>query len=864
MAVGIHCLGVLPKHDGLSLSENCCGRDWFLALAAKCLWGYESSLPPIFMSKTGYCSQGTTLSVCRAPPSLVWAEGQICSNFGREFSPRGKVTEATYRRGTHAALVQIPMNWMNDFYESSVAIPLSVIVLAVISLLSWRKRGRQLILVLTLFLYTRYLVWRGLYTLNTGDWPSLLVSWTVYSAEVYAFIQVLLFAFHAWSPLERRPIRLTSYPTVDIFVTVVDEPLEILRRTLIGCVSQSYPKDRYRVHVLDDGKRNQVQSLAMSLNCGYIRRVNRLHAKAGNLNHALQLTSGEIIAIFDVDHVPTADFLRDTVGLFQDQQVAFVQTPHHFYNPDIFQKNLQIEGVLKNEQALFYRVLQSGRDRHNSAFFAGSCGLFRRRVLEEIGGFCTETVTEDIHTSMVIHAKGYRSCYLNKVLAAGLMPETFNTAIKQRIRWATGHVQILFQANPFTMKGLSLAQRLGYFASIFYFLHGIPRIICLVAPLFALLLGMTPVTADVPSIVNFFGSYYVATLVMLRTVSRGTCNAFWSDIYEAADCAALSWAALTTALRPRKRRPFVITPKGIGQEKRGFSRFSFSIPHLLIMGSLIVGLVTGIRLWMEGDRPPGLEVSLFWGAINLILVSVAILVAAELPEWRCLFRIKRRLPCELVSGDKRFDGTVLDMSEVGALVRMSNEIFGDHDRVLLSIDRTRGERLTVGARICRQERLSSDEVEIGLKFFDLHNKHVEALISAAFSDPSSWNQPEVEPGIFRSLWSVFRVFRMVFAKSRTSHRRYLRLPYRQGCRLVFQNRILTGTLGKISKSGLSINIPGTVELVGEQGTLYVDAFVLKIRRTWVMQCDDVVMAGFTIERVEKGADQWRDLTAHAA
>jgi cellulose synthase (UDP-forming) len=116
----------------------------------------------------------------------------------------------------------MPMNWINDFYNSSVAIPLSVIVLAVISLLSWRKQGRQIILVLTLFLYTRYLVWRGLYTLNTADWPSLLVSWTVYTAEVYAFIQVLLFAYHAWSPLVRKPVCLTGYPIVDIFVTGAD------------------------------------------------------------------------------------------------------------------------------------------------------------------------------------------------------------------------------------------------------------------------------------------------------------------------------------------------------------------------------------------------------------------------------------------------------------------------------------------------------------------------------------------------------------------------------------------------------------------------------------------------------------------
>lgn len=130
------------------------------------------------------------------------------------------------------------MTWLDDFYNSSVAIPLSLVALAVISLLSWRKRGHQIILALTLFLYARYLLWRGLYTLNTSDWASLLMSWTVYTAEAYAFVQILLLAYHAWSPLERQPVPLNRYPIVDIFVTVVDEPLSILRRTLIGCINQ--------------------------------------------------------------------------------------------------------------------------------------------------------------------------------------------------------------------------------------------------------------------------------------------------------------------------------------------------------------------------------------------------------------------------------------------------------------------------------------------------------------------------------------------------------------------------------------------------------------------------------------------------
>ena len=155
-------------------------------------------------------------------------------------------------------------------------------------------------------------------------------------------------------------------------------------------------------------------------------------------------------------------------------------------------------------------------------------------------------------------------------------------------------------------------------------------------------------------------------------------------------------------------------------------------------------------------------------------------------------------------------------------------------------------------------------MEIGLNFINVDDKQTEALIAMAFSDSSAWNQPEVEPGIFRSLWSVFRVYRMVLVKSRASHRRYLRSPYKQDCRLVFRDRIVGGRLARISPAGVSVNFPGTADLVGEEGTLYVDTFVLKAHRKWAIQCEGTVMAGFTIERVEKGAEQWRRITAHAA
>jgi hypothetical protein len=160
--------------------------------------------------------------------------------------------------------------------------------------------------------------------------------------------------------------------------------------------------------------------------------------------------------------------------------------------------------------------------------------------------------------------------------------------------------------------------------------------------------------------------------------------------------------------------------------------------------------------------------------------------------------------------------------------------------------------------------VSSTAVEIGLKFIDVDEKTADSLVVAAFGDARTWNQPESEPGIFKSFWLLLRVFSRVGKPERKSNRMDLRLPYREHCLLVLADRTLEGTVAEISATGLSVNIPGTVDLVGENGTLNMKSIALKVRRRWTMQCEGGVLAGFTIERVDKGADQWRERMSLAA
>lgn len=751
--------------------------------------------------------------------------------------------------------------WLDWLYSSPVALIVTLLGLSLIGVSISIGKGRQIILLITLLLYVRYMVWRGLYTLNAADFASTMISLLVYVAEGYGLFQFAFFTFQAWSPSGRRPVALRHYPTVDLLVTVVNEPVHILKRTLLGCLEQEYEKERCRVYVLDDGHRDEVKALAESLGCHYLRRPNRpADAKAGNLNYALDHSFGEFVAVFDVDHVPVSTFLRDTMGLFHDEQVAFIQTAHYFYNPDVFQKNLFLERELRNEQDLFFRVLQAGRDTHNSAFFAGSGGIFRRRCLEEIGGFQTDTITEDIHTSLLLHARGYKSCYLNRTLSAGLMPETFEGYIRQRTRWAIGCIQVLFKDNPLTKRGLTILQRIDYFGSIYYFLHGIPRCVCLIAPLFALLLHVSPLNAEPLMLVHLFGSYYAASVASVRLISRGTRNAFWSDIYEVAMCFSLSWAAIRTVAAPYKRRQFEVTPKGEQLEGRGILQSRFVLPHLVTFGLLCFGVTIGIQDWLAGSTIVGLEVSLFWGALNLFLLTVGISAASERRQGRKALRVTRHFPCELIAGSEKERGHTLDINEHGMAVMLDRPLMTLSEFVVAAIQCPSGKQISVRGRMIRQEGSNVTAVLAGLEFLDSNDPSVDTLIKEIFSHPRSWRDSSNSvSGLFRSLWAMITVLGMALRQSHLGRRRAVRVKVCKPCRLTWQGLEVLGATQDLSVVGVSALFPVRLQPSHEPALLQVGDIRIKVIPISAIYHSGKTLLRFRVDGIDHGEQQWLEL-----
>ena len=262
---------------------------------------------------------------------------------------------------------------------------------------------RKFMIVFASIICVFYLAYRAIFTFNDSTTYAFCASLFLYVGEFFGIMCLLLYFLQVWEVDEPPAEPVLEGRTVDVLVPTYNEDPQLLRATLEACIRMDYP---HKTYVLDDGRRPEVESLARELGVIYLSRPDNRHAKAGNLNNALEQTDGEFVVVLDADHVPEPQFITRLIGYFRDDRTAFVQTPHAFYNFDSFQARLDHKNRKYWEEGdLFYRVIQPGRNKWNAPIFAGSAAMFRRSALREIGYIATETITEDLHTGLRLHAR---------------------------------------------------------------------------------------------------------------------------------------------------------------------------------------------------------------------------------------------------------------------------------------------------------------------------------------------------------------------------------------------------------------------------------------------------------------------------
>jgi len=610
--------------------------------------------------------------------------------------------------------------------------------------------GRLVIVSSLLALMLRYLLWRSLVTLNLRTPTEAAVSLLLLGIEGFIMSGYALQLYLLLKVNDRRPqadaaamaVKAGRYqPWVDILIPTYNEPLTILRRTIVGCQALDYPYKR--IYVLDDTRRPALQDLAAELGCHYLARPDNHHAKAGNLNHALGHTHSELIAVFDADFVPTRNFLTRTVGLFQTADIGLVQTYQSFYNPDPVARNLGLETQLPQEVEIFSRHYQVLRDSIETALCYGSSFVVRRSALEAVGGFVTDSLSEDYYTGIQLAAAHYRVVYLNESLSAGLCADDMGGHIGQRLRWARGTLQGFFiAAGPLRAKNLTLLQRLAHLEGMSQWFHSPLRLLLLVLPLASAFLGIVPLETTLREWVYYFLPYYWLLLSTFAWLNGRSRSALISDVYAVVQCIPLTLTVVQTLIRPFGRG-FWVTPKGTRGDRYRF-QWSLGWPLLVLFGA---SLVAAVLNWHH-LQARGLILAWVWNLYNLVILALAIYSLIERPrpdpyDW---LRVQQTVELHLAwDQSAAVWGTTTHLSEGGAVVQLHQALPSSAVNVEVTL-----RLLEVGINlvgtivdITPQPSASTPPTTlITIQFAPLSLDTYRQLIRFLFCEPNRWQWPQ--------------------------------------------------------------------------------------------------------------------------
>lgn len=545
-------------------------------------------------------------------------------------------------------------------------------------------RIRPLFLPVFLVVAGRYVAWRIAETLDgpgvtTVDWIFIRVFFAVEIVGYLDAILLLLFLSRrrSNSPLadafEARLPQLSpaELPAVDIFIPTYDEPIEVLRRSIFAALAIDWPNKT--VWVLDDGRRDWLRAFCLRHGARHVVRPDNRHGKAGNLNHALGLTSAPFVAVFDADFAPQRNFLRRVMGLFDDPSVGIVQTPQRFFNPDPLQTNLALQRFLPDEQRFFFEAIAPCRDAWDVAFCCGSNSVLRRAALAPLGGRMPEgSITEDLHLTLALLRHGYVTRYLDEPLALGLAAESLEAFFIQRERWARGAMQCLYLPTGQFGPGLTLFQRIAFLPASWITSYLVAAI-SIVAPLLLLWFGIIPIANTGPrEIIAYQVPVSIAIIGSLQILSQGTYHFVVSTMNNYFCMFRLLPAVLLALVDPFGRRRFRVTPKG--SASRGDK------PDWLIVGWSL-GLVAAFAGGVLFNLSPSLRrisldallpVVLVWSLIIGFILSIAALVAVPRPSPRTEERFDMAgEPATVRLGDAAEPATfpLVDLSLTGAALR---------------------------------------------------------------------------------------------------------------------------------------------------------------------------------------------------
>ncbi len=367
--------------------------------------------------------------------------------------------------------------------------------------------------------------------------------------------------------------------SVDVFITACGEPTEVVEKTLRAAAELEWGGP-LQAYVLDDGGSGDLRRIARELGFTYLSRKQDAAGgepgKAGNLNFGLERSEGELILVLDADQVPIPAAIRLMAGYLRFPSVAFIQSKQTFWVP---------EGDPFNSQdTVFYDTVQLAFDADDSVISCGSGVIYRRRALEEIGGFVTWNLVEDLTTSYELHSRGWKSLYFPYPVSIGVAPLTIRDVYRQRSQWGLDSMRLFFWDNPLFKKGLKWQARLNHLVvGTSYIWAGFAM------PIFFLIPPWTYLTGN-PLIVNseleivisrlvYFVLYALSAEHLYRGRNPGKQFQFLAGMFP-----VYLWSTIKALVYPPGRRPRYQVSNIRREDRRGVLLVSL-VPQLAVFAA---------------------------------------------------------------------------------------------------------------------------------------------------------------------------------------------------------------------------------------------------------------------------------------
>lgn len=547
---------------------------------------------------------------------------------------------------------------------------------------------------LNMFFTVVYLAWRFFFTIPFEyGIVSIVTGMALLGVEVLGMVEAFVHYVNMYT-VENYPfpenIPEDRYPDVDVFIATYSEPTELLYKTIHGCKKMKYPDPaKVHIYVCDDGHRAEMKALAQRMQVNYLDREDHEGAKAGNLNNGLAHSSSPYVVTFDADMIPRSNFLLRTIpylvdaemkneGLPQEEQVkiGFVQSPQSFYNLDLFQFNLYSEQRIPNEQDYFYKDIQVARTRTNSVIYGGSNTVISREALQAIGGFYTGAITEDFATGILMEKKQFVSLGIGETLASGLSPQDLKSLVQQRIRWARGVIATGRKMHIFTSPDLTVAQKMNYWASIWYWYAPLKRLIYIMSPIMYATFNFMVFKCTLPQVLLFWLPMFISSNISLRMLSKNIRSTKWTSIYETVIFPFMLLPVLFESVGISMKK-FKVTKKDGVQNEKG-RNFIYTVPFLILIVLSLIGIVRCIMIMLDSGSF-GPIVVLFWLVYNLFLLVMSLFFVDGRIPYRKTERVMVQMPCRVKYQDEEYEGVTWDASEEGLAVRLRKPYFFEKD-----------------------------------------------------------------------------------------------------------------------------------------------------------------------------------------